>query len=67
MLVLAASIAAVATALSVVLFHLRRAPLGYEDETGFHIVQHVRGSAIRRHQRAKGRVAGALKGARAHS
>ena len=66
-MILVALIAASASGLAIVLYQLRKAPLGYEDEQGFHIVRQVHGSAILRHRQLQDVSAGSLKGARAHS
>ena len=67
MIAIAVTVAAVGAALAWVLIHLGKAPLGYEDEAGFHVVQHVKASGIQRHRKHKGTIAGTLRGARAHS
>ena len=67
MMILVAIVAAFASALAIVLYQLRKAPIGYEDEHGFHIVRQVHGSAILRHRKPQDVSAGSLKGARAHS
>ena len=67
MLLVLAILAAVTGALIVVARQLHKAPVGYEDEQGFHIVHRVRGSAIRRHPKPGEVTAGSLKSARAHS
>jgi len=61
--VVLATLAALGGALAVVVRQLRSAPLGYEDEQGFHLVQHIRGSGIRRHPKSIGAPPGSLKGA----
>lgn len=66
MILVVALIASVAGVLAIVLNQLRKAPLGYEDHEGFHVVQHLKASAILRHPKADA-AAGALKRARAHS
>ena len=58
--------AALGSGLAMVAYHLRKAPIGYEDESGFHIVPRVKGSAVVRHGRQHA-PAGSLKSARAHS
>lgn len=67
MMILVATIAAIAGALAIVLRQLWKAPLGYEDEQGFHAVRQIHGSAILRHRKPQDVTAGSLKGARAHS
>ena len=67
MILLVAIITAVAGAFALVLNHLRKAPVGYEDGDGFHIIRQIKGSAVVRHRRLQDVTAGSLKGARAHS
>ena len=66
MILLVAIIAAVACAFALVLNHLRKAPVGYEEAAGFHIIRQVKGSAIVRHRNPH-HITASLKGARAHS
>ena len=66
MVLIVATLAAAVGLLAVVLNHLRKAPLGYEDEQGFHIVQQVKGSAILRYPKPRNVAAGSLKSARVH-
>ncbi|HJT81805.1 MAG TPA: hypothetical protein VJ719_11450, partial [Chthoniobacterales bacterium] len=66
-MILVAVIAGIAGALALVLHQLRKAPIGYEDEHGFHAVRQIHGSAILRNRKAQDVPAGSLKGARAHS
>ena len=67
MMILVAIIAGIAGALALVLHQLRKAPIGYEDEHGFHAIRQLHGSAILRHRKPQDVAAGSLKGARAHS
>jgi hypothetical protein len=67
MILVVAILASLAGALAIVLNHLRKAPVGYEDHEGFHVVQHLKGSAILRYSKADAAAASALKRARAHS
>jgi hypothetical protein len=66
MIILATVVAATAGGLALVVNQLRKAPVGYEDKEGFHLVRQVKGSAIVR-RRSNELLAGSLKGARAHS
>ena len=66
MVITLAITAAIGSGLAVVAYYLRKAPVGYEDQSGFHIVPRVRGSAVVRHGRRHAQ-AGSLKSARAHS
>jgi hypothetical protein len=67
MVLIVAIVAIGAAALALVVNNLRKAPVGYEDESGFHIVRQVKGSAVLRYPKPEDVAAGALKGARAHS
>jgi hypothetical protein len=66
MVLIVAMITATAGGLALVVNHLRKAPVGYEDAHGFHIVQQVKGSGILRYPKQKLVPAGSLKSARAH-
>jgi hypothetical protein len=66
MLFLFAIVAVTSCAIAVVGYCLRKAPVGYEDEQGFHIVPQIRGSAVVR-RRLRPTQAGSLKSARANS
>ena len=66
MIILAAVVAATAGGLAVAVSHLRKAPVGYEDKEGFHLVRQVKGSAVVRRP-SQELLAGPLKSARAHS
>jgi hypothetical protein len=66
MMLVFAIVAATSSAFAVVGYCLRKAPVGYEDEQGFHIVPQIRGSAVVR-RRPQPTRAGSLKGARANS
>jgi hypothetical protein len=66
MLIIVATIAAVGVALAFVLQQLHKAPVGYEDELGFHIIRQVKGSAVTRYARAEETSAASLKGARVY-
>jgi hypothetical protein len=67
MVVIVAIIAGLAAALAIVLNQLRKAPMGYEDRAGFHVIQQLKGSAILRYHKSKGAPASSLKSAEAHS
>jgi len=58
--------AAAGSGLAVVLHHLGKAPVGYEDTHGFHVVQQVKGSGVMRYRTPGDMPAGAIKPARAH-
>ena len=52
--------------LAMVVYSLWKAPLGYEDQTGFHVVQQIKSFGIIR-RRQPDTTAASLKKARAHS
>jgi hypothetical protein len=62
MILTLAILAGIAAALMLVLQQLRKAPIGYEDAHGFHLVRQVKGSGILR-RGASNAPAGRLKGA----
>jgi hypothetical protein len=66
MLVIGAIVAGVATGMGIVVYHLRKAPVGFEDATGFHVVPQVKGSAILRYPGSVKPAAAGLKQAKAH-
>jgi hypothetical protein len=65
-MLIVAILTATAGALTLILHQLRKAPIGYEDHDGFHIVKQSKGSAILRYSKSKDVHAGSLKSARAH-
>ena len=67
MILIAAIIAGIIGALMIVLVQLRRAPVGYEDNEGFHVVLRVKGSGVRRYRKSKEPVAAALEEAQLRS
>jgi hypothetical protein len=63
-----AIIAFTAGAVVIIANSLRKAPVGYEDEHGFHIIRQTKGSAILLRQKSTREAnAGALKGARVNT
>ena len=60
MILIAAIITGIIAALVIVFVQLRKAPVGYEDNYGFHVVQRVKGSGVRRYRKSKQPVATAL-------
>jgi hypothetical protein len=67
MLFIAAITATLGAGLAFALHQLRKAPIGYEDADGFHIVREVKGSGVMRYGRTDSAYAAALKSARAQS
>ena len=67
MFAIAAITAAVTGGVGIIVHQLRKAPIGYEDAEGFHLVQQVKASGVRRYRRLDPATAAALKSARAHS
>ena len=67
MILIAAIIAGIVGSLIAVIVYLWKAPVGYEDADGFHIVHQLKSSAVVRHPKSKKAAAGSLKGAGAHS
>ena len=67
MVLIAAIIAGAIAALIVVVVQLCKAPVGYEDAGGFHIVQRLKSSAVLRHKTPQPGAATSLKSAEAHS
>jgi hypothetical protein len=63
MLTIGLSLAAV-SALGLVVYGLKKAPEGYEDETGFHIIQRAPGSKVMRSRKATDSL-GSLRSAKA--
>lgn len=66
MVLIVAIITGLLASLAMVLIHLRKAPIGYEDEAGFHIVQQLKGSAILRYGKSEDAATASLKRAKAH-
>jgi hypothetical protein len=66
MLLVFAIIAGTGCAIAVIGYCLRNAPIGYEDELGFHTIPQIKGSGVVRHRRRHA-PAGALKSASANS
>ena len=66
MVLILATLAVLAAGLAWAVNQLRKAPVGYEDEHGFHLVPQVKGSAILRRSRSKAAARAALEAARAH-
>jgi hypothetical protein len=66
MLIIVAITTAVGVALAFVLNQLHKAPVGYEDELGFHIIRQVKGSAVTRYSRTGDPSTASLKGARVY-
>ena len=65
MVLVLAITSALMSGLAAVVYHLWKAPVGYEDQTGFHLIHQIRGSAVVRHPR-RDASAGSLKRARAN-
>ena len=66
MLITVAIITAVGVALAFVLNQLHKAPVGYEDDLGFHVIRHVKSSAVTRYPRTEATSTASLKGAQVH-
>jgi len=67
MLIIASIIGCALTAATIVIVQLLKAPIGYEDATGFHIVAHVKSSAVLRHRKPKQPMTAGLKSAEVRS
>ena len=67
LLLIIAIMASLTGLLTMVVYSLWKAPLGYEDQTGFHVVQQTKSWGIIRHRQPETAAAASLKKARAHS
>ena len=67
LLVIIAIMASLTGLLGMVVYSLWKAPLGYEDQTGFHVVQQIRSFGIIRRRQPDTAATASLKKARAHS
>ena len=67
MILIASIIAGVIVALTFVIVQLSKAPVGYEDAHGFHIIPRIRRSAVLRHRKPKVPVAAGLESAEVRS
>ena len=63
MVITASIIAGAVAALTFVIVQLSKAPVGYEDATGFHIIARIKSSAVLRYRKPKQPVTAGLKSA----
>ena len=66
-LLIIAIMASLTGLLAMVVYSLWKAPLGYEDQTGFHAVQQKKSFGVIRHPQPDTTAAASLGNARAHS
>jgi len=67
MILIASIIASAVAALTIVIVQLRKAPIGYEDATGFHIMARIKSSAVLRYRKPKQPVTAGLESAEVRS